>query len=183
MRDLWVFCCTCWAYCNDFPYLYQITLKTERARKMCTCMLSHFSCVRLFLTPWNVAHQAPLSMGFSRQEYWIGLPCPPPVYLSNWGLNLYLLCLLNWHMGSLPLAPPGKPKENIKWSKSHSVLSDSLQPHGLHIPWNSPGQNTGVGKLSLLSISSQLRNRTRVSCIAGGFFTNWAMREAPRKTY
>ena len=89
-------------------------------------------------------------MGFSRQEYWSGLPCPPPVYLSNLGLNLYLLCLLNWHMGSLPPAPPGKPKENMKWSESHSVVSDSLQSHGLHIPWNSPGQNTGVGKLSLL---------------------------------
>ena len=36
------------------------------------------SCVRLFATPWTVAHQAPLSMGFSRQEHWSGLPCPPP---------------------------------------------------------------------------------------------------------
>ena len=36
------------------------------------------SCVRLFVTPWTVAHQAPLSMGLSRQEYWSGLPCPPP---------------------------------------------------------------------------------------------------------
>ena len=46
---------------------------------------------------------------------------------------------------------PGDPdgKENEK-SESHSVLSDSLQPHGLQSPWNSPGQNTGVGSLSLL---------------------------------
>ena len=42
------------------------------------CMLSHFSRVRLFATLWTVTHQAPLSMGFSRQEYWSGLPCPPP---------------------------------------------------------------------------------------------------------
>ena len=41
-------------------------------------LLSHFSRVQLFATPWTVAHQAPLSMGFSRQEYWSGLPCPPP---------------------------------------------------------------------------------------------------------
>ena len=41
-------------------------------------MLSHFSCVQLFATPWTVAHQAPLSMGFSRQEYWSGLPFPSP---------------------------------------------------------------------------------------------------------
>ena len=39
---------------------------------------SHFSRVRLFATPWTMAHQAPLSMGLSRQEYWSGLPCPPP---------------------------------------------------------------------------------------------------------
>ena len=41
-------------------------------------MLSHFSCVQLCATLWTAAHQAPLSMGFSRQEYWSGLPCPPP---------------------------------------------------------------------------------------------------------
>ena len=42
------------------------------------CMLSRFSGVQLFVTLWTVAHQAPLSMGFSRQEYWCGLPFPPP---------------------------------------------------------------------------------------------------------
>ena len=41
-------------------------------------LLSRFSHVRLFETVWTVAHQAPLSMGFSRQEYWSGLPFPPP---------------------------------------------------------------------------------------------------------
>ena len=41
-------------------------------------MLSHFSRVWLFATPWTVALQAPLSMEFSRQEYWNELPCPPP---------------------------------------------------------------------------------------------------------
>ena len=42
------------------------------------CVLSHFSRVQLFETTWTVARQAPLSMGFSRQEYWSGLSCPPP---------------------------------------------------------------------------------------------------------
>ena len=42
------------------------------------CMLSCFSRVQLFATPWTVACQAPLSMGFSRQEYWSGLSCPTP---------------------------------------------------------------------------------------------------------
>ena len=42
------------------------------------CMLSHFSHVQLFVTLWTVAHPAPVSMGFFRQEYWSGLPFPPP---------------------------------------------------------------------------------------------------------
>ena len=46
-------------------------------------MLSHFSHVRLSTTLWTVACQAPLSAGFSRQEYWSGLPCPPPGNLPN----------------------------------------------------------------------------------------------------
>ena len=47
---------------------------------MCVCVLS---CVRLLATPWTVARQAPLSLRFSRQEYWRGLPCPPPGDLPN----------------------------------------------------------------------------------------------------
>ena len=108
---------------------------------------------------------------------------------------------------------------SLKCQKSnHSVVSGSLQPHGLYSPWNSPGQNTGVDSLSLLqgifptqglnpdlpqfrwilyqlshqgsprilewvaypfsSGSSQPRNQTGISCIAGGFFTNWTIWEA-----
>ena len=54
-------------------------------------MLSHLSCVLLFVTPWPVAHQAPLSLGFSRQEYWSGLPCPPPGDLPDPGIELVSL--------------------------------------------------------------------------------------------
>ena len=108
----------------------------------------------------------------------------------------------------------------VYWSKSHSVVSDSLWPQGLYSPWNSPGQNTGVGSLSLFqgifpiqgsnpglphcrqilyqlsykgsprilewiaypfsSESSQSRGLIGVSCPGGGFFANWAMREAQR---
>ena len=50
-------------------------------------MLSHFSCVQLFATLWTVARQAPLSMGFSRQEYWSGFPCRPPGDLPNPGIE------------------------------------------------------------------------------------------------
>ena len=54
------------------------------------CVLSRFSRVRLFVTPWTVACQAPLSMGFSRQEYWSGLPCPPAGDLPDSGIELYV---------------------------------------------------------------------------------------------
>ena len=72
-------------------------------------ILSRFSSVQLFATPWTVACQAPLSMEFFRQEYWSGLPCPPPGDLPDQGWNPRLLCVLHLQAGSLPLAPPGKP--------------------------------------------------------------------------
>ena len=50
-------------------------------------VLSHFSRVRLFATLWAVGHQAPLSMGFSRPEYWSGVPCPPPGDLPDPGIE------------------------------------------------------------------------------------------------
>ena len=50
-------------------------------------MLSRFGCVQLFATPWTLAHQAPLSMGFSRQDYWSRLPCPPPRDLPDSGIE------------------------------------------------------------------------------------------------
>ena len=62
------------------------------------------------MIPWTVAHQAPLSMGFSRQEYWSGLSCP---LSSNQGWNSHLFCFLHWQECSLPLAPPGKPQVDL----------------------------------------------------------------------
>ena len=58
---------------------------------------------------WTVAHQALLSLGFSRREYWGGLPRPPPGDLPDPGVGTCLLNLLHWQVGSLPPAPPGKP--------------------------------------------------------------------------
>ena len=52
-----------------------------------SCVLSCFICVRLFVTTWTVARQAPLSMGFSRQESWSGLLCPSPGDLPNPGIK------------------------------------------------------------------------------------------------
>ena len=87
-------------YCLFFIFLY------------CSMwVLSCFSCVQLFATLWTVARWTSLSMGFSRQEYWSGLPL---FFLlqgifSTQGLNSCLLCLLHWQVGSLLLAPPEKP--------------------------------------------------------------------------
>ena len=59
------------------------------------------------MTPWTVAHQAPLYMGFSRQEYWSGLPCPPPEDLLNSGIKPRSPA---FQADSLMSEPPGKPK-------------------------------------------------------------------------
>ena len=68
-----------------------------------------------------------------------------------------------------------------KWSESRSVMSDSVKPHGLYSPWNSPGHNTGVGSLSLLQGIFPTQDWTQVSGIAGGFFTSWTTREALKR--
>ena len=64
-----------------------------------TCMLSWFSHVCLFAILWTIPHQVPMSMGFPRQEYWSGLPWPPPGDLPDQGIE----ALLHWLAGSLPL--------------------------------------------------------------------------------
>ena len=77
------------------------------------CLLSHFSHVQLCATQGTVAHQAPLSMGFSRQEYWSGLPCPPAGDLPNPGIEPASLTSLALVGGSLSLAPPGKTLQHV----------------------------------------------------------------------
>ena len=74
-------------------------------------MLSHFSHVQLLAAPWTVAHQAPLSMGFFRQEYWSGSPCPPPGDLPDPGIKPGSPTL---QADSLPTEPPGKSIKQIK---------------------------------------------------------------------
>ena len=58
------------------------------------------SCLTLFVTPWTIAHHAPLSMGFSRQEYWSGLPFPSPGDLPNPGTEPKSPALALIHQGS-----------------------------------------------------------------------------------
>ena len=103
---------------------------------------------QLFATLWAAASQAPLSMGFSRQESWNRLPFPSPGYLPN---------------------PRIKPR-------SPALQADSLPAE----PQGSPRVLDWVAYL-FSSRSSWPRNRTRVSCIAGRFFTNWTIREDWKK--
>ena len=67
------------------------------------------SCVQLFVTLWTVAHQAPLSMGFPRQEFWSGLPFPPPGDLPNLGTEFTSPVAPALQGNSLPDEPSGKP--------------------------------------------------------------------------
>ena len=78
---------------------------------MIVCVLSHFSRVQPSATPWTVACHAPLFTGFYRQEYWSGLPFPPPGDLSHPGIQpmSHVSHHMHWPADSLPLAPPGKP--------------------------------------------------------------------------
>ena len=142
--------------------------------------------------------------------------------LKEMGVPAHLTCLLrNLYAGQEAIVRTGPG--TMDWLQIGKVkgVSDSLQPHGLHSPWNSPGQNTGVGSFSLLQgifltersnpglphcrqILYQLshqgsprklewiaypfsrgsfwpRNWTRVSYIAGGFFTRWTTREAQKE--
>ena len=81
---------------------------------MRVCVCESLSLVRLFATPQTVARQAHLSTGFSRQEHWSGLPCPPPGDLPNPGIKLRSLAL---RADSLPSEPPGKPTAPLQKKK------------------------------------------------------------------
>ena len=80
--------------------------------------MKSLSRVRLFATPWTEAHQAPPSMGFSRQGYWSGLPFPSPGDLPNPGIEPRSPAL---QADALTSAPPGKPQSNIREIKFRKV--------------------------------------------------------------
>ena len=126
------------------------------------------SHIQLFVTPWTLVHQAPLSMGFPRQEYWTGL-----LFFLH---GIFLPCLLHWQAGSLPLHHQGSPLD--------PVGSNPGLPHCRWILY----QLSHQGRPRILewvaypfsSRSSWPMSQTGVSCIAGMFFTRWATRESPR---
>ena len=86
---------------SDFILLFECVYM-----RVCAQLLG---LVLLFVTPWTITCQAPLSMEFSRQEYWSGLPFPPPQVFSTQGLNPGLLHLLHWQADSLPWRQLGSP--------------------------------------------------------------------------
>ena len=75
------------SFCPTLSFLPQTPVHRSVLYVCISVVLSQFSCVRLFVTPWTAACQAPLSMGFSRQEYWSGLLCPPPGDLPKPGIK------------------------------------------------------------------------------------------------
>ena len=110
-------------------------------------MLMLSSCLTLCDTINCSPPVAPLSLEFSRQEYWSGLPFPTAGDLLISGIEPMSPALQS---DSLPSEPPGKPKVKVLISPA-----DSLPPHGLYptrllCPWHSLGKNTGVGSHSFL---------------------------------
>ena len=89
--------------------------------KVCMRMLSH---VQFFCDPWTVAHQAPLSMGFSRQEYWSRLPCPSPGDLPHPGIKPTSLVSLPWQADSLPLRHLGSALPLEVQSLNHWTIKE-----------------------------------------------------------
>ena len=122
---------------------------------LCTCLLSCFSRVQLSVTLWTAAQQAPLSMGFSRQEYWSGLPCPPPEDLPDTGTEPASPAL---QVDSLPTEPPGKP-------------SITRQPSTIRIYLLQTGN--GFEVQSLCSQAKEVDSNYNVcfhSCVGGNVF-------------
>ena len=87
------------------------------------------------VTPWTVAHQAPLSMGLSRQAYWSGLPFPSPGIFPTQGLNL---CLLHWQADSLPVSQQGSPRAHE--SRDNEAHTLQLEKHLLSTVESQPSQ-------------------------------------------
>ena len=127
---------------------------------LCVCV-QLLSCVQLFETLWMVTHQAPLSLGFSRQEYLSVLPCPPPgdipdpwVELASLMSPALVLCCFShvWLFAALCTVACQAPFSISSVQFSHSVMSDSLQPRELqHARPPCPSPTPGVHSNSYLS--------------------------------
>ena len=149
-------------------------------------MLTHFSRVQLFSTPWTIARQAPLSMGFSKQEYWSGLPCPPPGDIPDPGIkpmSLMFPALAGRFFTTSTTGKPNKPFAvhllsrvqhfTIPWSIGRQAarsmgFSRQEYQNGLPCPPSGDLPNPGIRPKSLMSLE-----------LVGGFSTTSATWEAP----
>ena len=108
-------------------------LRQHRSRKvkahMRACMLNYFCCVRLCVTLQTLACQAPLSMGFSRQEYWSELPCPPPGDFPDSGIEPVSLTSPALAGGFFTTEPLGKPSTTLAFHIP-CLSSGMLRGHG-----------------------------------------------------
>ena len=95
------------------------------------------SCVQLFATPWTVAHQAPLSMKFSRQEYWSRLPFPTPGIFPTQELNLHLFVPPALVISFFTTAPPGKSSFFHRYIQhiKHILYAQEAKRETLPRPW------------------------------------------------
>ena len=131
----------------------------------------------VFVTPWAVAHQAPLFMGFSRQEYWRGLQFPPPLDLPNPGIETASSAAPALQENSLPLNHQASPLRLLcvcaKLLQSCPTLCD---PMDCSLPGSTVHGILQARNLERVVIcfsrgSFRPKNRTRVPSIVGRFFT------------
>ena len=90
-----------------------------------------------FMTSWTIAHQAPLSVGFPRPEYWSGLPFPSPGDLSNQEWNPHLL---HWQVDALPLIHQGSPASILTLKKKKDLWKTLNHISLCHPTWTTPWQ-------------------------------------------
>ena len=93
-------------------------------------MLSHFSHIPLFAAQWTIACQAPLSMGFFRQEYWNGLPCPPPGDHPDPRIEPVFPASPALHVSSLLLTHQGSPIYYLTLIKIWSIFFPPMEFQG-----------------------------------------------------
>ena len=102
---------------------FQILAQTINNLYVCAQLLS---CVQLFMIPWTVAHQAPLPMGFPRQEYWSGLPFPLSGDLSIPGIKPTSPASPALAGGYFTIEPPGKPNNHSMVHQTRRGVSNNL---------------------------------------------------------
>ena len=136
-----------------------------------------FSRVRLLATPWTAAYQAPLSMDFPGKSTGVGCHCLLRKAQIGSLMNPSSLQTLHPQLVINSSDTRWRYFIMIDWKWKWKV-SDSLRLHGLYSPWNSTGQNTGVGSRSLLHGIFPTQGSNPGLWHAGGFFNSWAAREA-----